>query len=165
MRMGNASIDKCPACGGHWFDGDEIEHAADLTTQGVSREEAAGMRRSIPSVSEVERVVKYLPCVRCGEIMSRRQVVQRAGIIIDVCRLHGVWFDGGELEQFLAFARAGGLEVNRVDGVAQVEARRKHEEERLRSAASTGAAYADPASAPLWDGVWLAARALRRLWR
>ncbi len=162
--MGNASIDKCPGCGGHWFDGDEIEHAADLTTQGVSREEARGMRRAIPSGSEVERVVKYLPCVRCGEVMSRRQVVQRAGIIIDVCRLHGVWFDGGEFEQFLAFARAGGLEVNRVDGVAQVEARRKYEEERLRASQSMGGSPLDTSPAIPWsDSLWFAARALRRL--
>lgn len=164
MRMGNASIDKCPGCGGHWFDGDEIEHAADLTTQGVSKEEARGLRRSIPSVAEVERVVKYLPCVRCGEVMSRRQVVQRAGIIIDVCRPHGVWFDGGEFEQFLVFARAGGLEVNRVDGVAQVEARRKYEEERLRATQSMGGASTDTGPTVPWsDTLWYAARALRRL--
>ena len=86
MRMGTAIVDKCPGCGGHWFDGDEIEHAADLTTQGVSREEAIGMRRSIPAGSEIERVVKYLRCVRCGEVLTRRQVVQRAGVIVDVCR-------------------------------------------------------------------------------
>ncbi len=166
MRVGNATIDKCPGCGGHWFDGDEIEHAADLTTHGISRQEAVGMRRTIPATSEVERVVKYLPCVRCGEVMSRRQVVQRAGIIIDVCRLHGVWFDGGELEQFLAFVRAGGLEVNRVDGVAQLEARRKHEEERLRAAQGTGSLPVDPGPTLDWvDGLFYAARALRRLWR
>ena len=166
MRMGTAIVDKCPGCGGHWFDGDEIEHAADLTTQGVSREEAAGMRRSIPAGSEIERVVKYLRCVRCDEVLSRRQVVQRAGIIIDVCRVHGVWFDGGELEKFLAFVRAGGLEVNRVDGVAQVEARRKYEEERLRAAQSTGGLPIDAAPRIDWvDSFFYAARALRRLWR
>ena len=124
--MGSVTVDRCAACGGTWFDGDELEHAVDLTTRGVSSTEAAEARRSIPrSKVALEREVRYLACVRCGERMARRQVARGAGVVVDLCRDHGVWFDRDELETFVAFARAGGLEVVRFDGVAAAEARRR----------------------------------------
>jgi Zn-finger nucleic acid-binding protein len=121
--MGGVSVDRCAQCRGHWFDGDEVEHAVDLTTQGVSKEEAAALRRSLPPPSIPTEEVRYLACVRCGERMARRQAAPRSGVIVDLCREHGVWFDGDELERFAAFARAGGLEVLRHDGIAVSEAR------------------------------------------
>jgi Zn-finger nucleic acid-binding protein len=32
-----------------------------------------------------------------------------SGVIVDVCRDHGTWFDGGELTRVVAFAAGGGL--------------------------------------------------------
>jgi Zn-finger nucleic acid-binding protein len=51
-------------------------------------------------------------CPECGETMSRMNFGRRSGILIDVCRAHGTWFDGGELEAVLAFVRAGGVEAD-----------------------------------------------------
>ncbi len=126
--MGGVSVDRCPSCRGHWFDGDELEHVLDLTTEGVSREDAASLKAGLRPVLGVEDV-RYVPCVRCGELMARRQIVPRAGIVVDVCRFHGVWFDGGEMEAFTEFVRAGGLEVLRHEGIAAAELRRKLGEE------------------------------------
>jgi Zn-finger nucleic acid-binding protein len=122
--MGAAVVDRCPACRGHWFDGDEMEHAFDVTTEGASREEANSLRRALPRASPADEI-RYLACVRCGERMARRQIAPRTGLIVDVCRPHGVWFDGDELDRFLAFVRAGGLEVLRHDGIAAAEARKR----------------------------------------
>jgi Zn-finger nucleic acid-binding protein len=119
------TTDRCAGCGGTWFDGDEVEHAIDVTTKGVSREEADAMRRALPVPPTASEPIRYLPCVRCGERMQRRQVAPRAGTIVDVCRDHGVWFDGGEFERFADFVKRGGLDVLRHDGVAAAEARRK----------------------------------------
>ena len=47
--------------------------------------------------------------------MTVRQIAPRTGVVIDVCRAHGLWFDAGEWEQFDEFVRAGGLEVLRYD--------------------------------------------------
>jgi Zn-finger nucleic acid-binding protein len=118
-------VDRCRACRGHWFDGDEMEHAFDLTTEGVSREEAESLRPALPRGSPLEGEIRYLACVRCGDRMVRRQIAPRTGLVADVCRTHGLWLDGDELERFQAFVRAGGLEVLRHDGIAQTEARRR----------------------------------------
>ncbi len=47
----------------------------------------------------------YIPCLDCGELMVRRQHRHRdrpTGVVLDVCREHGVWLDGRELESLLA---------------------------------------------------------------
>jgi hypothetical protein len=41
--------------------------------------------------------------------MNRKNFGAHSGIIVDVCREHGTWFDGDELAAALEFVRAGGL--------------------------------------------------------
>ncbi len=163
IPMGTVTVDRCRDCHGHWFDGDELEHVLDLTTQGVTREEAATLRPALPvSKIPLEEDVRYVACVRCGERMVRRQVAPRAGVVVDICRLHGVWFDGGEFEQFAEFAKAGGLEVVRHDGIASAEARAKSAASPTRDPAwiGEGEAWAGTSS-----GGWLVADALRAILR
>jgi hypothetical protein len=42
--------------------------------------------------------------------MARMIFGQRSGVVVDVCRAHGTWFDAGELDAVLEFVRFGGLE-------------------------------------------------------
>jgi Zn-finger nucleic acid-binding protein len=42
--------------------------------------------------------------------MNRMNFGIRSGIVLDVCRAHGTWFDGGELGAVLDFVREGGIE-------------------------------------------------------
>lgn len=107
-------LDTCPTCKGLWFDGNEIERVLDLSTKGRSREEVDSLRGALPRrPSPIERGT--LECVRCRQPMTRRQIALKSGVVVDVCRAHGIWFDGGEWEQFGEFVRAGGLEVIRRD--------------------------------------------------
>jgi Zn-finger nucleic acid-binding protein len=46
---------------------------------------------------------------------------RRSGVIIDVCRAHGTWFDRGELDAVLDFVGSGGIEPD-------VEGRERSEE-------------------------------------
>ncbi len=159
---GRVTVDECRACHGTWFDGDELEHSIDLTTKGVSRDEARSLRPTLPA-NAPESEVRYLACVRCGERMARRQVAPRTGMIVDICRVHGVWFDKNELEHFRAFIAAGGLEVVRFDGVASVEAKRKEIEAKPSSLD-----YARPymsGYAGLSDGPFLGVDLLRAVGR
>jgi len=57
--------------------------------------------------------------------MLRRNFGGQSGIIVDVCAVHGVWFDRGELPRVLEFVERGGLELER---------RRKAEEEHEKRA-------------------------------
>jgi Zn-finger nucleic acid-binding protein len=54
--------------------------------------------------------VEYIPCVRCGKLMNRKNFRRISGVIIDECSRHGVWLDRGELEKIQLFIADGGLE-------------------------------------------------------
>jgi Zn-finger nucleic acid-binding protein len=57
-----------------------------------------------------ESEVHYAWCPECRQTMARMNFGGHSGIVVDVCRAHGTWFDRGELEAALDFVRAGGVE-------------------------------------------------------
>jgi Zn-finger nucleic acid-binding protein len=93
----------CVACGGQF-----VEHALleDLLRE---RELYGAAPRRPPRQNPLDNPVRYVPCPCCGEIMNRKNFGRSSGVIVDVCRAHGVWFDRGELPRVLAFVEAGGL--------------------------------------------------------
>lgn len=82
--------------------------------------------------------------------MTPMQFSRRSGVIIDICRSHGVWFDRDELRRIIEFIRAGGLDRARaLDKEEPARAKRELDalrdttaEERLASIASTGSILA-----------------------
>ena len=99
------NLDMCPQCGGVWLDRREFR---DLTRESDVYESQPAPKGYIrgPIMDKVE----YVPCVRCGAIMNRKNFAKISGVIIDECRTHGVWLDGGELELIRRFIADGGLE-------------------------------------------------------
>jgi Zn-finger nucleic acid-binding protein len=69
--------------------------------------------------------VSYVRCPDCDAVMNRQNYGKRSGVVVDVCRDHGIWFDDRELTRVLEFVRAGGLERTR-----QLEAEELREERR-----------------------------------
>jgi len=64
-------------------------------------------------------VVRYVKCPLCHGVMNRVNFGKRSGVIVDVCKAHGVWFDRGELTEAVEFVAKGGLEASaRVDDPA-----------------------------------------------
>ena len=57
------------------------------------------------------RPVRYRRCPACGTIMTRRNFARISGIVVDDCPTCGTFFDARELEDVLAFVRAGCLVV------------------------------------------------------
>jgi Zn-finger nucleic acid-binding protein len=70
---------------------------------GASSRSPAGSRRRLGDA-------RYGWCPHCGQVMTPMVFGQRSGIVVDVCREHGTWFDRGELDAVLAFVRAGHFE-------------------------------------------------------
>ena len=60
--------------------------------------------------------------------MSRVNFARCSGILLDVCRPHGTWFDDEELRAIVKFIRAGGLDRSRALAKADLE----EEQRRLR---------------------------------
>jgi uncharacterized protein len=90
-------LDHCLKCGGVWFDAGELELL--LKSAGASiRTSLADTLHLTPTKSDE----KKRRCPICNHKMDKVLVGEET-ILIDSCpRGHGLWFDGGELQQLIA---------------------------------------------------------------
>lgn len=103
-----ASFTECIACGGLWLDADTFERLkAERVAAAVPRPGGTAPGRAPTPRPEPD--VRYLPCPVCADLMNRKNFALTSGVILDWCRRHGFWFDGGELEAVLRFVDEGGL--------------------------------------------------------
>ena len=79
--------------------------------------------------------INYVPCPDCGQLMNRSNFAHSSGVIIDLCKQHGVWFDAEELPKIIEFIRKGGLEKARQREKLEI----KEERDRLRDEMGRGA--------------------------
>ena len=94
----------CSRCGGQF-----VEH--ELLRQLLERREIAGsaLLQRPRQRNPLEQPLVYVKCPACQQHMNRKNFGDSSGIIVDVCSLHGCWFDTGELPQVLKFVEEGGL--------------------------------------------------------
>ena len=45
--------------------------------------------------------------------MNRVNYAKRSGVVLDICKEHGLWFDQDELRRVLVFIQEGGLDRSR----------------------------------------------------
>jgi Zn-finger nucleic acid-binding protein len=64
--------------------------------------------------------------------MNRINFARCSGVVVDVCRGHGTWFDREELSRIVEFIRGGGLDAARAREKAALEEERRHLESLSR---------------------------------
>lgn len=133
-RYGELDVDECDGCGGLMVTPtmmDRIVSARDASTN---------LRLALPERSYArEQEVRYLRCPGCNKTMNRRAFGRISGVVVDVCKEHGVWFDSGELAQVLAFIERGGLERARQREAEELkEAARQARTEQARAQVAGG---------------------------
>jgi len=114
ISLGGSAMRECESCGGLWLEVAAFEKlCVDREHQSAVLGLASPMRgRPIdPTAEEIK--VRYVPCPQCGQLMNRMNFARCSGVIVDVCRGHGTWFDREELRAIIEFIRAGGLELAR----------------------------------------------------
>jgi Zn-finger nucleic acid-binding protein len=127
----------CGQCGGQF-----VEHPRllDMLREREARA-AVGRPGADARPALAPSPVRYLPCPACSALMNRKNFGRTSGVIVDICKEHGAWFDQGELPRVLAFAEHGGLARARARELEE----RTAEKERLRGALS---ALINPPSPP-----------------
>lgn len=73
--------------------------------------------------------VAYLICPICSGRMNRVNFAKVSGVIVDICKSDGVWFDQGEVDAVIDFVEAGGLARAKQRENADLE----REKEKLRA--------------------------------
>jgi hypothetical protein len=67
--------------------------------------------------------------------MNRKLFAAGAGVIVDVCRAHGTFFDAGELPAIIEFVMQGGLEQAQKKELERERQRIQHEKQMAGSMA------------------------------
>ncbi len=127
-ELGQSVLHQCGKCFGFWVDRATFERICrDAEVQsvlpGVAAPEAAVANAPIPKI-------RYVRCPECRSLMNRVNFAECSGVVVDVCRTHGTWFDAHELHRIVQFVRAGGLDQARDRKKAELAAERR----RVRSA-------------------------------
>src|SRR5205809_453798 len=101
-------FEACRQCGGVFIPPETLNRVS------AAKDTPLSLCAAIPDRPFVrETAVRYLACPTCTKVMNRRVFARVSGVIIDVCREHGAWFDAGELQAVIDFVVQGGLEKAR----------------------------------------------------
>ena len=101
-------VEQCKTCFGVFLDLNELEALVDETVQHAHNIDWAVLERLVEGHPGFEEKVSYIKCPVCGVVMNRVSAGHFSGVVMDRCRDHGVWMDGGELRRLFEARKAGG---------------------------------------------------------
>ena len=133
--IGATALRECSRCAGLWLDVSSFERiCADREQQAA----VLGGASPAPthSAGDMTSKVNYVPCPECSELMNRINFARHSGVIVDICKGHGIWFDRDELSRIVEFVRSGGLDAARSKEKAELEETRRQLNAEQRAADS-----------------------------
>ena len=137
---GKFFIERCDECFGLFFDPNELEALLEATVSNVFTINKSQLDANKAATRTDERGAFYIKCPVCSKIMNRVNFGTNSGVIVDHCKEHGVWLDGGELRHLFEWMKAGGklLQQEKEQERRRVETRElEQERRRLQRESST----------------------------
>lgn len=147
---GKFLIDRCDQCLGLFFDPGELEALLEATVTNVFLIDKSGLDGINLRREPDQYPISYIKCPVCSGLMHRVNFGTRSGVIIDRCKAHGVWLDGGELRHLFEWMKLGGklLDQQRQEQIRQEEKKRESEQRAklagYRDEQSPFDSYGDP---------------------
>jgi Zn-finger nucleic acid-binding protein len=148
VQVGGTALDECGGCSGVWIGVEALRALLD-DREGASVVLAPGTPTA-RSQAQPESTVRYLRCPECGDVMGRVNYARISGVVVDVCRRHGTWFDADELRRVVEFVRDGGLDRARGRERMMLEEERRRLE-MLRAMGPAAGTSGAPGGASLFD--------------
>jgi Zn-finger nucleic acid-binding protein len=156
LKVGTAGLRECGRCGGFWTSVETFEHLCEDKEQQTAVLTYIGdQNRELSTATPVN----YVPCPDCKQLMNRSNFARISGVIIDLCKHHGVWFDANELPKIISFIEDGGLTRSREkEKIALDDERSRIRDERRRlemmeRGTGGGGYYRDNDDDARWSGV------------
>ena len=135
-QIGSSKVCECAGCHGLWIEVATFEKiCVDREKQSVVLGSASDA--FVPGQHKANFKVRYVPCPVCSTLMHRTNFARCSGVIIDVCKRHGTWFDQDELHHIVQFIHAGGLDLAREKEKAAALAAARRLENAKRDLATT----------------------------
>jgi Zn-finger nucleic acid-binding protein len=130
-------LHECAKCFGLWLDTPTFER---ICRDAEHQAAVLGSALVIDGQAALTPV-RYRRCPHCRDFMNRMNFARCSGVIVDICRAHGTWFDLNELHRIVHFIRAGGLDRARRNEKAEFA-----EERRRMLAARADSRLSEPVS-------------------
>jgi len=112
VNIGNTErfhVERCDTCHGLFFDVAELDAYIDLAVDTANEVLNKRLNAMIEERgTDRQWDTSYVKCPVCQKLMNRKAYGMRSGVIVDTCKEHGVWVDGGELAAIIRWAQAGG---------------------------------------------------------
>src|SRR6202171_476081 len=125
IMLGSIAMRDCERCAGLWVEVAALEKiCADREEQSAVLGTASPAPAHQTPSADIEKM-RYVPCPQCGQLMNRINFARCSGVIVDICKGHGTWFDRDELSGIVQFIRGGGLEVSRQKEKREIENERQ----------------------------------------
>ena len=127
---GTFLIDRCDQCMGLFFDPGELEALLEATVTNTFFIDRARLNNINMREQTKQRSITYIKCPICSKVMNRVNFGVKSGVIVDRCREHGVWLDGGELRSLFEWMKLGGklLDQEHRERIKRETEKRKKEE-------------------------------------
>jgi len=130
IRIEGTAVRECMGCGGFWTSVETFESLCS------DKEQQSAVLNFITTQTFESRPISaiiYVPCPDCKQLMNRSNFARSSGVIIDLCKEHGVWFDADELQKIIDFIDKGGLAKSREkQKIALEEARSRLRDEQRK---------------------------------
>lgn len=137
LQIQEISLLECQKCGGFWSDTETFEN---ICAEKESQSHVLFFVQN-KQFSKLNVPINYIPCPDCKVLMNRNNFAHSSGIILDICKLHGVWFDAEELPKIIEFIRHGGLDHARQKEKIYLEEQRRNLIDKQRQIAHENARY------------------------
>ena len=136
--IGSTTVLECEQCLGLWLDVASFEKiCADREQQSAVLGAAA---HAGTSAARETSKVNYVPCPECSQLMNRLNFARCSGVIVDVCKQHGTWFDRDELSRIVEFVHGGGLNASRAKEKIEIAEQREQLRQEQLAASLKGSA-------------------------
>jgi len=123
VTIGATPMRECERCGGLWV---EVAMFEKICVHREQQSSVLGAASRVPAhPTAEEEKIRYVPCPQCGQLMNRINFARCSGVVVDVCKGHGTWFDRDELREIVEFISGGGLEVSRQKERHEIEFQRQ----------------------------------------
>jgi len=129
VTIGSAAVLECERCLGLWLDAPSFEKIC------ADREQQSAVMGAASHVSAAHETsqIHYVPCPECSQLMNRMNFARCSGVIVDVCKKHGTWFDRDELSRIVEFISDGGLNASRAEEKIEIAEQREQLRQEQRA--------------------------------
>jgi Zn-finger nucleic acid-binding protein len=117
-RMKQAGLDACGGCGGVWVSDVDAKYLLASNDSAFAAMAAAAVKGSEKRTQQTARRT----CPDCRTTLAQGYL-QMGGITVDVCKMHGTWFDAFELEALTRYLTKQALTAAAIDTYAVRDAR------------------------------------------